>query len=72
MDFAEGVVSGTDTLEEIINSTLNYHAEMYGIELKERLLNLKLKELVRKTSEKYASKVVVLIDEYDKPILDRI
>jgi hypothetical protein len=72
VDFAEGVVSGTDTLEEIINSTLNYHAEMYGIELKERLLNLKLKELVRKTSEKYASKVVVLIDEYDKPILDRI
>jgi len=72
IDFAEGVVDSVETLVEIINSTLNYHAETYGIELKERLLNLKLKELVRKLSDKYATKIVVLIDEYDKPILDRI
>jgi PAS domain-containing protein len=72
IDFAEGVVDSVETLQEIINSTLNYHSEAYGIELKERLVNLKLKELVRKISDKYATKVVVLIDEYDKPILDRI
>ena len=72
IDFAEGVVDSTETLKEMINSTLNYHSEIYSVELKERLLNLRLKELIRRISDKYQSKVVVLIDEYDKPILDRI
>jgi hypothetical protein len=31
-----------------------------------------LYELILKASEKYGEKVVILIDEYDKPILDRI
>jgi len=30
------------------------------------------KELIRKAHEKYGKKVVILIDEYDKPILDNI
>ena len=29
-------------------------------------------ELILKANEKYQEKVVVLVDEYDKPILDRI
>jgi len=31
-----------------------------------------LEELIRKTSQKYNKRVVVLIDEYDKPILDNL
>ncbi len=34
--------------------------------------NICFSELIRETSEKYKSQVVVLIDEYDKPILDNI
>jgi hypothetical protein len=37
IDFAEGVVDTVETLKEIINSTLKYHSEAYGIELKEDL-----------------------------------
>jgi len=35
-------------------------------------LGLRFKELIQKLYEKYNQKVVVLIDEYDKPILDVI
>jgi hypothetical protein len=34
--------------------------------------SLCFKELIQKTYEKYNKKVVILIDEYDKPILDNI
>jgi hypothetical protein len=34
--------------------------------------DLKLKELIRLIYEKTGKQVVVLVDEYDKPILDKI
>ena len=47
-------------------------AKEHGITLEEEILGLKFKELIQKLYEKYNQKVVVLIDEYDKPILDVI
>jgi len=72
IDFAEGVIDSVDTLHKTIESILRRHGRLYGIIYEEELLNLRFKELVEKVSEKYEQKVVVLIDEYDKPILDRI
>jgi len=47
---------------------LNDNAEKYQISFKENLPSLRFKELIQKLYEKYNQKVVVLIDEYDKPI----
>ena len=72
IDFAEGVIGSVEVLYKTIESILRRHGKLYGISYEEELLNLRFKELVEKVSEKYDQKVVVLIDEYDKPILDRI
>jgi hypothetical protein len=72
IDFAEGVIDSVDTLRKTIESILRRHGRLYGITCEEDLINLRFRELVEKVSEKYDQKVVVLIDEYDKPILDRI
>jgi len=44
----------------------------YDIKLTNQTPSGKFYEAIEKLSEKYNQKVVVLIDEYDKPILDRI
>ena len=72
IDFAEGVIDSKESLVKTIESILRRHAKLYGIVYEEELLNLRFRELIEKASEKYNQKVVVLIDEYDKPILDRI
>ncbi|MDR2544987.1 MAG: ATP-binding protein [Methanobrevibacter sp.] len=61
--------------EKFINS-LNFHmdliAEDFSIKLKGEYPNDKLTELILKIYKKYNKKVVILVDEYDTPILDNI
>jgi hypothetical protein len=52
-----------------IQKELDEHAENNGISLAETDLKLKFKELLKKLHDKFG-KVVLLIDEYDKPIID--
>lgn len=52
-----------------ISDQLDKIAESYGIVLKENIISGKFKELIE-TLAKTLGKVVVLIDEYDKPIID--
>jgi hypothetical protein len=56
-------------LYKAINDSLNETAKQYGISFEETTNSSKFKELIEKLSKKYG-KVVVLIDEYDKPIID--
>ncbi|MDW8087058.1 MAG: AAA family ATPase [Candidatus Calescibacterium sp.] len=72
INFGDGVVEDEKNLEEVMSEILLENAENYGVKLRKRLINYRLKELIVSLYEKYRSKVVVLIDEYDKPILDRI
>jgi len=72
LNFGEGVVESADHLKKIILSQLLRQARLYGVELKEELLERKFIELIERVYEVYGNPVVVLIDEYDKPILDRI
>ncbi|MCX8042409.1 MAG: AAA family ATPase [Thermodesulfobacteriaceae bacterium] len=52
---------------------LEHNQQALGLSLKvEKDYAGLFEEIIRKTYEKYKQKVVVLIDEYDKPILDRI
>ena len=56
-------------LSQSINDSLDSTAKAYDIRLEENTNSSKFKELIEKLSQK-AGKVVVLIDEYDKPIID--
>ena len=57
-------------LEKAIEKELNYISKSYNIILDEKNYNLQFRELIQKLSEK--EQVVILIDEYDKPIIDYI
>ncbi len=72
IDFS-GVENESKTLlKEDLSSYLDDIALDYKVELSKKTLPSKFKELIQKLYEKYNQKVVVLIDEYDKPILDVI
>ncbi|NBU97075.1 MAG: hypothetical protein EBS19_02490, partial [Spirochaetia bacterium] len=43
-----------------------------SLEMKSRTISEKFQELILLLEKKYTRKVVILIDEYDKPILDNI
>ncbi len=57
-------------LERAIDNTLSRIAKEHDIHLKEESFSAKFEELIRILSGK--KKVVILIDEYDKPIIDYI
>lgn len=59
----------TGGLESALHKTLEEQAAMYGLSLKEATYDQKFRELIRELSEK-KGKVVLLIDEYDKPLID--
>ncbi|BAI80371.1 conserved hypothetical protein [Deferribacter desulfuricans SSM1] len=72
ISFGSGVINNADKLIKIINSYLDKISRDYDISLTEDIISLKFKELIENLAAKYDEKVVVLVDEYDKPILDRI
>lgn len=57
-------------LEKAIENSLRYQGSLYEIELETETIQTKLQELIRKLFKKYNKQVVLLIDEYDKPIID--
>ena len=59
-------------LLRLIDSILEEHAKKYNITLLDDAYHIKFDSLIKQISLAHNSKVVVLIDEYDKPILDVI
>lgn len=73
--FDFGASSKIDSKERFfteIHTYLDLCAKSYEVELTQQDYGAKFGELIRVLFEKYATRVVVLIDEYDKPILDNI
>jgi hypothetical protein len=71
ISFWSGIVKVED-LENKINSIINNNAFDNEIDIKEKNASDKFYELIKKLYLKTQKKVVVLIDEYDKLILDFI
>ena len=73
LSFAEGVLRSRDELDRRIADLLRLNREALGVET---YLDLDIPglfgELIRKTRNHYGERVVVLVDEYDKPILDNL
>ena len=55
-----------------INEILDDNAEKYGLELSSKDNKNRFSELIKKLYEKNGERVVILIDEYDKPIVEYI
>ena len=72
LNFSQDGFSTDESLKSNLNSTLSEYEEKYQIINKEDRFALRLKKIIQKANEITGKKVVVLIDEYDKPILDAL
>ena len=72
ISFGAGVIKSKEELNETMESLLRKHCQKENLSLSEKLLNKRFEELIFKLKQKYNRPVVVLIDEYDKPILDNL
>jgi len=59
-------------LEAILSSNLDKWEDLYGKDERERTLSRRFEGVIRRAYEKTGKRVVVLIDEYDKPMLSAI
>ncbi|MEY4936744.1 MAG: hypothetical protein RIS64_3103 [Bacteroidota bacterium] len=59
-------------LKEALQETLQDIAETFEIELKKKSPGALFQELIQKVVQKKGKQVVILIDEYDRPIVDYI
>ncbi|MCP4346213.1 MAG: ATP-binding protein [Desulfobacterales bacterium] len=71
-DFNEIPRSSPEKLEQGISLNLSYIAEKYGISLKTGFIETQFRELVTELKKKTGTNVVILVDEYDKPIIDHL
>ena len=58
--------------ESVARSIMRENMQRLGIECESEDISICFKELIQRAYEKYQKPVVILIDEYDKPILDNI
>ena len=67
-----GSVSDPARLEERIHELIDENERRLGVQCSYRSVTGRFTELIRLAHERHGAPAVVLIDEYDKPILDRI
>lgn len=72
LDFSKVANRTPDQLKAALKARLEMIAGEHGVVVNTTDIQLALDTLVNGLSNKYESKVVVLIDEYDKPIIDRL
>ncbi|MDE6510652.1 MAG: ATP-binding protein [Muribaculaceae bacterium] len=69
-DFNAENFSLEDGLEKLIDGVLRDYEEIYGRRPEDNTIALRFKYLIRTAFEQTGRQVVILIDEYDKPLLD--
>ena len=67
-----GVMRSVRDLEIRFNAILDNHVRLHDLQLCQNDLRERFAELIQTLHEKTGRRVVVLVDEYDKPILDSI
>ena len=73
ISFGAGVVKSLDDIDDTIQELIEINERRLGLKCINNTKHKKcLGELIYTAYEKYNQKVVILIDEYDKPILDNI
>ncbi|MFH1096135.1 MAG: ATP-binding protein [Candidatus Desantisbacteria bacterium] len=72
IDFGEGVSKSREELRKKIDEILKINQDQLGVQCEFETISGRFRELIAKSAKKYNQRAVVLIDEYDKPILDNI
>ncbi len=72
ISFGAGELRDAMALTEKIHEILQFNAETHQVTLSNLSISGEFFDLIRKLNAKHHQKVVILIDEYDKPMLDNI
>ena len=72
LDFSSGSFASADDLHAEVTDQLDVIAVDAGIELAGRTAPIRFRQLIRELHRSSGQRVVVLVDEYDKPILDAL
>lgn len=72
ISFGGGVLGSRNDLDQSLHHQLTYHEQRAGFAATFPDHRSRFIELIRRLHDQAGQRVVVLIDEYDKPILDRI
>ncbi|HMV41969.1 MAG TPA: AAA family ATPase [Leptospiraceae bacterium] len=72
ISFGGGIMQSSKDVLEKIEGILQMNEKHLGISCQNKTISNCFTELIQSSFEKYKQKVVILIDEYDKPILDNI
>ncbi len=72
ISFGIGTLHSRAALDAKITEQIDINQQRLGVLTTQPLLSSRFSELVRLVCAKFGQRVVVLVDEYDKPILDNI
>jgi hypothetical protein len=72
ISFAGGGLTSAERLEQRIFEILDENAERLGVTCRNQSISGRFTELIQRAHAQHGQPVAVLIDEYDKPILDNI
>jgi hypothetical protein len=72
ISFSDGMLQSRAELDTYIHEILQDNEIELGVQAQRRTVNGRFAELIRLVHERHGAPVVVLVDEYDKPILDNI
>ena len=72
LDLNVGKYDCLEALQNRLHATLNEWEERYGITDKNPALSLRFEAVIRRACEQTGRQVVILVDEYDKPMLQAI
>ena len=70
--FGGGVLGSKEDLQASLHAQLTRHEQAHGLVAQFPDVRSRFEHLIRQRAEQAGQRVVVLVDEYDKPILDRI
>lgn len=72
LDLGLGQFQDIEQCRQKLHYLLNIHFEDHQIDCQEQDISAKFSFLIRALAKKYQTQVVLLVDEYDKPIIDNI
>ena len=70
LDFNEIPSETPEALEANLLECIDENAKRFGVTLDQTSISRRFRELLEKSTREYGEKAVVLVDEYDKPILN--
>lgn len=72
IDFSSSVYSRQGALEDELDSILNEYEEVYGRQEWNHTFGRRLHSIIQRAYEKHGKPVALLVDDYDRPIIDAL